>query len=261
MMAVAWALISTEAIKLRRTVAVWLAVAAPALAILIELAAVFGRTTPPRGTTSAQWRLLLQPGWTSWFGFCLPMLIAFEAACLANLENNGKQWKQLFAFPIPRWSVYATKMLFCGLLVGASFVVAVLGFAGDVLSYSVVYGLHMASAIPWPEILTTAGKAYVASWLLIVIQSWLGARFAGLASPVGIGFAGLVLGFVVLLIGEGAVSSWYPWLLPLRTFLAAPGDLHKTMLPAVFGCAGAVVFGTIACWDLARRRDFEKAWN
>jgi hypothetical protein len=256
MMAVAWALISTEAIKLRRTIAVWLAVGAPALAVLIELIAVFGRTAPPRGDAGAQWRLLLQPGWTAWFGFCLPMFIAFEAAYLAHLEHSGKQWKQLFAFPIPRWGVYAVKMLFCALLAGASFLIAVTGFVIDVLSYGVVYGLHLASVLPWPEILATAGKAYAASWLLIVIQSWLSARFTGIISPVGIGFAALVMGFVLLPIGEGALSSWYPWLLPLRTFLAAPGDLHQTTLPAVFGCTGAVVSGAIACWDLARRRDF-----
>jgi hypothetical protein len=55
---------------------------------------------------------------------------------LANLEHNGKLWKQLFTVPIPRWGVYATKMVLCGLLVGASFAVLVVGFIGDVLVFS-----------------------------------------------------------------------------------------------------------------------------
>jgi hypothetical protein len=41
--------------------------------------------------------------------------------------------------------------------------------------------------------------------------------------------------------------------LPLRT-LQISGDLHNTVLPALFGCVGGLVFGALACWDLARRR-------
>jgi hypothetical protein len=146
-------------------------------------------------------------------------------------------------------------MLFCGLLVGASFLAIALGFAGDVLIYSGAYELHLASAIPWFEILSTAGKAYAASWLAIVIQSWLGARFAGIASPVGIGFAALAIGVVLLPFRGGVLASWYPWMLPLRTLQLDPRDLHNTVLPALFGCAGAVVVGAVASWDLARRRE------
>jgi hypothetical protein len=143
-------------------------------------------------------------------------------------------------------------MLFCGLLVGAAFLGVALGFVGDVLIFSGVRGLHLASAIPWAVILRTAGIAYLASWLAIVVQSWLGARFSGIAPPVGIGFAALALGLVLV---PGALSSWFPWTLPFRTLPGGPRDLHSTVLPAVFGCAGGVLMGAVACWDLARRRE------
>ena len=137
----AWALVSAEAMKLRRGVPVVLARGAPAIAILLELIAVFGRVSPPYGNAAAKWRVLLQGGFAAWVGVCLPMMIAFEAACLANLEHSGKHGKQLLAFPISRWSVYATKMLFCGLLAWISILVAVPGFVGEVLIYSGYNGL------------------------------------------------------------------------------------------------------------------------
>jgi hypothetical protein len=256
MMQGAWALVSTEAIKIRRTLALWLVVVAPALAFTMVLILLFNRnSSSPIEDATTMWRSLLGTAWGFWLGLVTPILISFETASLANLEHGGNHWKQLFAFPIPRWSVYATKMVFCGLLVGASFLVVVLGFIGDGLIFGAVRGLPLASAIPWGEILHLAGKAYVASWLVIAIQSWLSARFFGIATPAGLGFAALVIGFGLLGVPGGHFSWWYPWTLPLRTLSGGPRDLHDTVWPAVFGCAGGVLVGALACWDLARRRE------
>jgi hypothetical protein len=146
-------------------------------------------------------------------------------------------------------------MGFCGLLVGASFLVFALGFIGDALIFGAIRGLPLASTIPWSEILHLVGKAYVASWLVIAIQSWLSVRFSGMATPVGVGFAALVIGFGLLGVRGGPFSWWYPWTLPIRTLSGGPRDLHDTVLPALFGCAGGVLVGALACWDLARRRE------
>lgn len=254
MIAIAWALITTEAIKLRRSVPLLMALLAPLLAILLELAAVFGRFAPPLGNSEAKWRALLSSGWGAWMGLCLPVLIAFEAACLAGVEHAGKHWKQLFAFPIPRWSFYATKMLFCGALAWIGILIAVPGYICDVLIYSAVNGLGLASSIPWPEILSAAGKACLASCLLIAIQTWISARISGIAMPVGIGLAALMIGFMLRPIGDGKIAAWYPSMLPIATLATNnPRDLHDTLLPAVFGLFGGILAGALVCWDLARR--------
>jgi lantibiotic transport system permease protein len=258
MIPIIWALMSTEAIKLRHSLALWLAVAAPLLAILAELIGLFDRYSPPSGDAAAMWRALLQNGWAFWLSFFAPMLIAFQAASLANFEHAGRLWKQLFAFPVPRWSVYATKMLACGLLLGASFLILVPGYIGDVLIYSGTYGLHLASSIPFAEIFLVAGKAFLASWLVIVVQTWLATRFSGITASLGIGFAATIMGFVLLGIlgrrGED-YASWYPWLLALLTHPGGPYDRHNTLLPLAVGCVGGLLFGGMACWDLARRRE------
>jgi hypothetical protein len=253
MITIGWALLGTEAIKLRRSVPLLLAVLAPMLAIVLELAVVFDRLSPPFGSAAAQWRALLQSGW-AWMALCLPVLIAFEAACLANLEHSGKQWKQLFAFPIPRWSFYATKMMFCGLLAWIGMLIAVPGYIGDVLIYSAVHGLGLWSSIPWLEILSTAGKACLASCLLIAIQTWISARLSGIAMPVGIALAALIVGLTLLPFANGKIAAWYPSTLPLAALPTNnPRALYNPMSAVLFGFFGGILAGSFACRDLARR--------
>jgi len=252
MTAPAAALVSTEALKLRRTLALRMVVAVPVFAILLELLMLFNRRAFPFGDDAAVWHSLFRGGWLFWIGFCVPVLVAFEAASLANVEHRGKQWKQLFAAPIPRWSVYAVKMLFCGVLVGASFAMVVPGLVGDVIIYSAASGYGLGPAIPWLEVGNWACRAWMASWLMMVVQSWLSARFAGIAPPVGIALAGLVMGVAV----QGTVmQSLCPWTAALRTMQAGPLDVHNTGVAVIAGCAGGVTAGGLACWNLGRTRE------
>ena len=75
------------------------------------------------------WTDLLSFGWVMWLSLFTPALITFEAMCLASFQHGGPHWKQLFAMPIPRWNIFAVKMLCCGLLVGASIVRDPLGLS------------------------------------------------------------------------------------------------------------------------------------
>jgi lantibiotic transport system permease protein len=150
MIPLAWALISTEALKIRNTAALWLAVVTPVLATILHVIDLFNRSSFPVGNPGDVWRNLLRNGWSFWALF-VPILISFEAATLADLEHRGRHWKQLFTLPIPRWSVYATKILFGGLLLAASSFIVVLGFVGNVLIYNAVSGYQLASDIPWLE--------------------------------------------------------------------------------------------------------------
>ncbi len=256
MMRIFRALLRAESIKLRRTGTLIMALAAPALASLLQLvhlADMVGDAHPRWTSPAVVWSDLMQHGWDVWLVLILPMLIFFEAAALANLEHRGNQWKQLFTYPVPRWSVYATKIFICAVLVAGSFALFALGFTADALMFSGVEGLHLASAIPGLEILRIMGKAFLALWLMIVIQSWLSARFAGFVAPVGIGFAAWIGGFMFLGLHQ-SLLRWYPWTMPIG---AGPGGPpHKTtLLPILFGCVSAVLLGALACRDLARRRD------
>jgi hypothetical protein len=252
-MRTAWAVITAEAIKLRRSAPLRLALAAPGLLLVLELMTMFGRGQINQTDPTRLWRDLMSFGWTLWLGLFTPALVAFEAISLAGLEHGGRQWKQLFALPIPRWSTFGVKMLSCAALVGASFLVFALTSVGAVLLFSGMRELHMAAFVPWREIAVTTAKAYAASWLLIVVHTWLSIRFPGFAVPAGIAFAAVLAGYLLLSANPSAFGWWYPWTLAISTRPEGLYDAHNTLAPAWFGGLAGLLLAPVAAWDLGRR--------
>jgi hypothetical protein len=41
-----------------------------------------------------------------WATLMMPLFITIETALIAGLEHSENQWKNLLAFPIPRWTIY-----------------------------------------------------------------------------------------------------------------------------------------------------------
>jgi hypothetical protein len=253
MIRTAWALAAAEAIKLRRSAPTRLAIAAPALLIVLEVLTLFSRRTINPTDPARMWRDLLEFGWVIWLGLFVPALIGFESICLAGMEHNSRQWKQLFTLPVPRWSVFAVKMVFCGLLVAASFLAFAAGSVGAVLVFSAHRGLGLGGSIPWRDLTSTMALAFLACWLLIVVQTWLSVRFRGFAVPAGVAFAALLIGFLLVGVNRDAFGWWYPWTLPINV---RPQGLYNTVsptLPAFFGALAGLLLAPLACWDLARQ--------
>ena len=252
-MGTAWALIAAERIKLRRSAAVRLALAAPGLLFVLELLTMFSRGYINAADPARLWRDLLSFGWILWLGLFTPALIAFEAICLAGLEHGGRQWKQLFAMPVPRWGIFAVKMLACAALVGVSFAVFAATSAGAVLLFGAARGLHLSSSAPWLEMAVTAAKAYAASWLLIVIHTWLSARFPGFAVPAAIAFAAVLVGSLLLSANAQAFGWWYPWTLAIGAHPEGLYEARHTLASVLVGGGGGLLLAPLASWDLGRR--------
>jgi lantibiotic transport system permease protein len=255
MMRMAWAILSSEAIKLRRSAPVRLALAAPALLFVLALLTMFGRRHMNQTDTARLWSDLLGFNWMMWLGLFLPALIGFEAICLANMEHGGKHWKHLFALPVPRWSVFSVKMVACALLLAGSFALFIVTSVGGVLLFSGYRGLNLAGSIPWLDILLTSVRAYLACWLTIVIHTWLSVRFPGFAMAAGIGFAGLLFGYFLIGASPEFFGWWYPWTLPISV---RPQGLYPTrwvLPPALFGSVTGLLLAPLVCWDLGRRQE------
>jgi ABC-2 type transport system permease protein len=253
MMRTAWALAMAEAMKLRRSAPTRLAIAAPGLLIVLELLTLFSRKHINATDPARMWRDFLEFGWVMWLSLFLPALIGFEAICLAALEHNGRHWKQLFALPIPRWGVFAAKMVFCGLLVAGSFVVFTAGSTVSVLLFSWQRDLGLARAIPWGDLARTSGLTFLACWLMIVAQTWLSIRFRGFAVPAGVAFAALLIGVLLVGVNREAFGWWYPWTLPLNVRPQGLYSAGDPLVPALFGAAAGLLVAPLACWDLGRR--------
>jgi lantibiotic transport system permease protein len=254
-MSLVWAILSSEAMKLRGSAPVRLAIAAPALLFVLGLLTMFGRRHINQTDPARLWNDLLSFNWVMWLGLFLPALIGFEAICLANLEHAGRHWKHLLALPIPRWSVFSVKMAACAILLAGSFAIFIVTSVVGVLIFSRYRDLNLAGSIPWFEILSTSARGYLACWLLIVIHTWLSVRFPGFAMAAGIGFAGLLFGYFLIGASNEFFGWWYPWTLPVNV---RPQGLYAakwTLAPALFGGLAGLMLAPLACWDLGRRQE------
>jgi hypothetical protein len=246
-------LMIAELIKLRRSAPVKLAIAAPALLFVLQLVSLFGRHTINPAAPEHLWRDFLTFGWVLWLGLFAPALVAFEAICLAGFEHSGKHWKQLFVLPVPRWQIFAVKMLVCGGLLAGAFVLFAATSIAGVLLFSAVRGLHLAASIPWSDVILTAAKAYAACWLLIVVHTWLSVRFPGFAVPAGVAFAAILVGFMLISASQELFGWWFPWTLPINVRPDGLYAARNTLAPAMFGAIAGLVLAPLASWDLGRR--------
>ncbi len=249
-----WTLLTTEAIKVRRSAALRLAISAPVLLFLLELLTLFGRHTVNVTNPKALWTDLLTFSWIMWLGLFTPALVTAETICLANLEHAGRHWKQLFALPIPRWRIPAAKMLFCAILLSGSFALFVITAVAAVLIFSEVRGLNLAASGPWAETLLTTLRAFMACGLLIVVHTWISIRYPGFAVSAGVAFAAVMVGYLLLNVSY-VYGWWYPWTLPLRVRPEGLFDPHNTWVPAIFGAVGGLALAPLAFWDLGRQQD------
>ena len=104
---------AVEARKLNRSLAALLAVAAP------SLIAVFGFFMLLRSGRSATWDMWMTSAAGVWAFFMLPMSVTALTALVGHMEHGPKAWDHLRALPVPRWRIYAAKMICVVGVVGA----------------------------------------------------------------------------------------------------------------------------------------------
>ena len=103
-------------------------------------------------------------------------------ALINGVEHGEKQWKHIFALPVPRHAVYAAKFLIALALAAASTLIlcALIVIVGLAL-IRLRPDLPTRSAIPFVWILKHAAFVWLASWLIIAIHIWVSVRWQGFA--------------------------------------------------------------------------------
>src|SRR5688572_21407552 len=117
--------LSAEVLKIKRTLALAVAVALPLVIVVMNLFILIRMRVFDEGFDG--WQYLLLNSIVLWGLLMLPLYITLETALLAGLEHGDKNWKQLFALPIPRPAIYAAKQAVSLGMVALSMVVLVLG--------------------------------------------------------------------------------------------------------------------------------------
>jgi lantibiotic transport system permease protein len=116
--------ISAEWLKLKRTLALRLAIGAP-LAVVVLNFILYSQRPDAAGDGLNPLIGFAQINLTMWTIVVLPMYAALAAALVASMEHQGDLWKHLFALPVSRRAIFAAKwMAAVGLVLLSSLVLA-----------------------------------------------------------------------------------------------------------------------------------------
>lgn len=215
-------LVFTELQKLRGSLALLVAVAAPALPGLLVMLALVSNDRPATWTDTYRFALPL------WALFLAPMVVAAFTALTAQIEHRGHGWDHLLALPIARWQIFAAKIVVT-LAAVVLMTVLVLAFAslGTLLGGAMGTGVP-EETFPWAK-LAQQGMLMTASMItLVAIQLWVALRFASFVVPLVVGIGGTLVALAVMMT-RTEQAEWFPWVLPFNT-LVAPAPERYAMI-------------------------------
>lgn len=235
-----------EALKLKRTLALRLAVGSPLLIVLVVFGAFLARGSHERDGLIGQGQLSL----TLWTILLLPMYAALAAALLGHIEHQSDTWKHVFALPVDRRAIFAAKWLCGWLLLAVSFGTLVLGVSmvSGVLRFWKP-DLHDAAS-PLPFMATRSAQSFLAAGLMLSIQLWISLRWRTFLAGISVAAGAVVVMIALVPRGVTLIAYAFPWALPITAM--APRSPYRGLAVAI-GLVGGIVAGTLACADLAHR--------
>jgi hypothetical protein len=231
---------SAEMLKLRRTLALRLAVIMPLLLVLLQFMYVV-RVRHLRGSL---WQALTQ-GTMGWSILVLPLTTALLTALLNGIEHRGNNWKLLFALPLSRGAVYTAKVVAAQALLALSHLTLWGGLLAAGLLLHRLFPALPYGPPPWRELAQRLTLMYAASGAMIAIHVWVSARCRSFTVPLGLGIG-------AAMVSVAGARDWtlvyYPWM-----FAANATTPDRLPIALTLGVAGGLAISILGAWDTARR--------
>ena len=233
-----------ELLKLKRTLAFRVIFVLPFFIALLQFFVIWRTKKFP--ADFKLWQTHATNSFQIWAIFMMPLLIALETALLNGIEHADKQWKHLFALPVPRHSIYFAKFVVAQwLILVSTFILALLTILVGLASIYLKPELANTDPVPFWWITKLALEVWLAAWLIIAIHTWISMRWAGFPIALGVGIGGT---FFALFAASAAIGKYYPWLLPMNLFL--DGRFTSAL---VLGIGGGLLAALLGCLEFTRR--------
>ena len=245
--------LGVELLKLKRTLALALAVIGPLVPGLLQCASLLERARYGLYEVEDPWGLQAHNVLLIYNLLMLPLFITLQTALVAGLEHNARSWKRLFSLPLSRATIYVAKQIVMLGLIGLSMVVVVveipvLGLALNAIDPKLSLTLD---TVPWGQILRTAGAAYLLSWSLVALHTWIASRWPSFVVACTAGVVATITGG---LIWSSRYGVYYPWTIPgvvgHEVYYPETGVAFATIL---IGFLIAPIITLLGCWDVTHR--------
>lgn len=228
-------LIASEILKLKRTLALWMVIVAPAIVVALQ-SALWLNQSDGIGTDYDLWLMYSSGILSMWGIFMFPLFCALVVALVYHYEHATSGWQKMYTLPVAKWSVIGAKQSAALLLLFASGCIL---FAVTILGGLIVDALHpnieMPSYIPYAEMLRRWSLVFVSSLMVFAIQNWISLRWTTLSVPIGAGIGGT---FVAIFATSWKYGHFYPWLMPIHALHRTDG---KELAGLWIGSLGGIV--------------------
>lgn len=233
--------IAVETVKLRRSLALLLAVVAPALI------AIFVFFNLLRLDRASSWQMTLQGSTAIWAFFMLPMSVTALTALVAHTEHGPRAWDTLRALPRPRWHLYAAKAtVVLAVVAGMSLLLAAATFAAAEAAAWIKPVVAPTGSRDVGSYLMLLGRVFLSAWLLVAVQLWVALRCQSFVPALAVGIGGT---FFAVVATSAKLGAFMPWQIPVNQLATDPDRAALALaLGALGGCAalGAML------WHLSR---------
>ncbi len=247
--------IKAELLKTRRTNARWLTLIGAAFIPAVNVIKLLGRpdvfVSKMKDNT---WTLFINDNWAIAAGFLLPVYIILLISLMAQLEYGNNTWKQVYTTPRSFADIFFSKFLVIHFLIISCFIlftvlVVAAGYAVGVINPDYPF---LSNPVPWSNLVHMGTKMYQSILAITAIQYWLSVRLKNFITPLGIGLALLIGGFMIR---QWEYIAYYPYMQPLLAYFENPGlesgTADKAILNSMLYCAGVLALGF---YDLTRRK-------
>ena len=228
-----------ELLKLRRSLALLLCLAAPFFVVVMVTVMALDRKSP------VPLEMLGINATALWAFAMLPLSITALSVLMAQMEHGPKTWDHLLTLPGARPRVFIAKALMMLALVAA---MQTLLFLLMVAAIPLITSLHDVTGTFDPAALAaTLAKMFVAAGLVCMIQLWVALRFRSFVPPLVLGIGGT---FAAVAATSARQGAYFPWLMSVNVLATEPD--RQLLAIALGGAGGLLVLGLMAIM-LSRR--------
>ncbi|TGE29590.1 ABC transporter permease [Hymenobacter metallicola] len=187
-------------LKLRRTLALWLALGGGALPVVLNFLIVYFRGEKLLAAGQNPWAKYIHMSWQTASILLLPLFLILLTSLLVAIENRATAWKHLYALPVGRGAVLSSKLLVLlqlNLLAQVVYVVLLLA-SGKLLGLLRPDLLFAAHPVPLAGVVTMLAHSYLATLGVLGIQYVAALWWRSFALPFAFGIGGLVAALTLL---------------------------------------------------------------
>jgi hypothetical protein len=215
--------IKAESLKLRRTHAFWLTLGGAGFIPLVNFIRITGRPDVfvPRMKDNT-WAIHINDNWAPAASFLLPLYLILLISLIAQIEYGNNTWKQVYTTPRTYADIFFSKFFVVNILILCCFVlfivfIVISGYAAFAINPDYPF---TSRPVPWTHLISVSAKMYVSILGIVALQYGLSMRIKNFITPLGIGMALLIGGFMIR---QWEHIAYYPYMHPALVYFANPG--------------------------------------